>query len=128
MVENIQETQEAVTQTPAGVVRNTVVATNSSASGASVATRVINLIVGILLSLLAIRFVLSLLGANQDNGFASFIYALTYPFVAPFFGLFGYTMKYGVARFELETLVAMVIYALVGYGVTKAVTIGRARE
>jgi hypothetical protein len=48
--------------------------------------------------------------------------------VAPFFGLLGYTMQYGVARFELETLVAMLVYALVGYGLARLVNIGRVRE
>lgn len=47
------------------------------------------------------------------------------PFVAPFFGLFGYTVKYGVSRFEIETLVAIIVYSLVGYGIAKALTIGQ---
>lgn len=129
MADQIEQTQqEAVTQTPQGVVRNTVVATNASVSTTSLVARIISYVLGILLSLLAIRFVLSLLGANQDNPFASFIYSVTYPFVAPFFGLFGYTMKYGVARVELETLIAIVVYALVGYGIAKAVTLGQARQ
>lgn len=88
--------------------------------------RIINFIAGILISLLAIRLVLSLLGANRGNAFADFIYSLTYPFVAPFFGLFGYTMKYGVARLELETIVAMIVYALVAYGLVRLVTLRQA--
>ncbi len=128
MADQIVETQEAVTATPTGSVRKTVTATDASVSGPTLVGRIVSLIVGILLTLLAIRFVLSLLGANQDNAFASFIYALTYPFVAPFFGLFNYTAQYGVARFEFETLVAMVVYALVGMVIAKALTLGRARE
>jgi hypothetical protein len=128
MAQQVVETQEAVTQTPTGTVTNSVVAANDSVSNASLAARVVNLITGILLTLLGIRFVLSLLGANQGNGFADFVYSITFPFVAPFFGLFGYTMKYGVSRFELETLVAMAVYALIGYGIAKVVTLGQARR
>jgi len=123
MVEQTQETQEAVTSTPQGVVRNRSVATESKVGGVSMVARIINYVLGILESLLAIRLVLSLLGANQGNPFADFIYNVTYPFVAPFFGLFGYTMKYGVSRFELETVVAMLVYALVAFGLVKLVTI-----
>ena len=126
MVEQTQETQEAVTSTPQGVVRSSSVSSESSVGGVSMVARIINYIFGILLSLLVIRFVLSLLGANQGNPFADFIYSLTYPFVAPFFGLFGYTMKYGVARFELETVVAMIVYALVAFGLVRLVTINQA--
>jgi cation transport ATPase len=91
----------------------------------NVATRVIWYIAGILLVLLAIRFVLTLLGANESNGFASFIYIVTFPFVAPFFGLFNYEIEYGVSRFEIFTLVAMAVYALVAYGIAQLFNLGR---
>lgn len=127
MEQQVTETREAVTQTPGGAVRDTTTATTATGSGYSTAARIISFITGLILALLAMRFVLSLLGAKQTNAFADLIYSVTYPLVAPFFGLFGYTMQYGVARFELETLVAMVVYALMGYGLTKLVTIGRNR-
>lgn len=99
--------------------------TASTTSGAATGERIVYYITGVLLTLLAFRFVLSLLGANRGNAFADFIYSLSYPFVAPFFGLFGYNVQYGVARFEIETLVAMAVYGLVGYGIAKLVNIGR---
>jgi hypothetical protein len=80
---------------------------------------------GLLLVLLAFRFVLALLGANPANAFANFIYATTFPFVAPFFSLFGYTATYGVAQLEVYTLVAMAVYAIAGWGVVKLITIAR---
>jgi uncharacterized protein YggT (Ycf19 family) len=125
MADQIVETQQATTTSPTGAVRNTVASSNARVGGATLAGRVVNLITGILLTLLAIRFFLSLLGANRSNGFADFIYSLTFPFVAPFFGLFGYTMQYGVARFELETLVAMAVYALLGFALAKIVTLSQ---
>lgn len=91
----------------------------------NVAARVVSLLGFILFALLAFRFVLSLLGANRGNPFADFIYSVTYPFVAPFFGLFNYTPQFGTARFEYETLVAMLFYAVVIGIIMRLVTIGR---
>ena len=91
--------------------------------GISTAARIVWFITGVLLTLLAFRFVLVLLGANPSNAFANFIYSASHPFVAPFFGLFGYSLHYGVSRLELSTLVAMAVYALVAYGIAKLLTI-----
>jgi uncharacterized protein YggT (Ycf19 family) len=126
MADRIVETQQAVTQSPDGSVRRQAVATTAEVGSNVVVARIINFIVGLLVALLAIRFVLEILGANNENGFASFIYSVTYPFVAPFFGLFGYNATYGVSRFDIESIIAIVVYSLVGYGITKLVTIKRA--
>jgi YggT family protein len=95
--------------------------------GMNVIARVIYLLGGILIGLLAIRFLLSLLGANRGNGFADFIYSVTHPFVSPFFGLFNYTEQFGRSRFEFETLIAILVYALVVAVLARLVTIGRRR-
>lgn len=92
---------------------------------ANVAERVVWLIAGILLVLLGLRFVFALLGANPNNAIADFVYTVTHPFVAPFFGLFNYSFTAGVARFEAYTLVAMVIYALIAWGIARLVTLRR---
>jgi hypothetical protein len=129
MTDRIQEVEEttvtdgAPVQTTRKVVRDT--DNRAVARGASTAERLIYYVTGVLITLLAFRFVLSLLGANRSNGFADLIYGLSYPFVAPFFGLFGYSVQYGVARFEIETLVAMAVYALVGFAIAKLVSIAR---
>lgn len=137
MAEQIQETRERIVDDGDRVsTARRVTTTNASSDdtvapaadhepAANTAARVIWYITGILLALLAFRFVLSLLGANRGNPFADFIYSVTYPFVAPFFGLFGYSVRYGVARFEIETLVAMAVYALVAYAIVKLIDIGR---
>jgi uncharacterized protein YggT (Ycf19 family) len=80
---------------------------------------------GVLLVLLAVRIVLSLFGANPDNPFANFIYSVSNPFVAPFRGLFGYDLDYGVSRFEIETLVAMIMYGLLGWIIVRLVALGK---
>lgn len=97
----------------------------TNTAGSNLAERIIWLLAGILIALLAIRFVFALLGANQANGFASFIYSVTHAFVSPFFGLFSYSFRAGVAHFQAYTLVAIVIYALVAYGLGRLVSIGR---
>jgi hypothetical protein len=75
--------------------------------------------------LLAFRFILALLGANPGNWFANFIYDVSHPFVAPFFGLFSYNYQYGVSKFETYTLVAMVVYAVVAWILAALVNINR---
>lgn len=91
----------------------------------NVLARIITFIGGVLLVVLTLRFILVLLGANPNNAFADFIYSISYPFVAPFFGLFSYELEYGVSRLELSTIVAIAVYALVIYGLTRLVTINR---
>lgn len=94
-------------------------------SGPVLLARVIWFLTGVLLVLLAFRFVFALLGANPANGFANFIYTVSHPFVAPFFSLFNYHLLYGVSRFEIYTLVAMAVYLIIGWGLARLVTIGR---
>lgn len=89
------------------------------------AARVVWYVAGILLGILAIRFLLALLGANPANVFASFIYSISYPFVAPFFSLFSYNYRYGVSQFESYTLVAMAVYALIAYAIARLITLNR---
>lgn len=137
MAEQIQETRERVVDNgdSAQAVRRVTTTTTDNAGPAervvvrddapNTAARVVWFVTWVIITLLAIRFVLSLLGANRANAFADLIYSLTYPFAAPFFGLFGYQVRYGVARFEIETLVAMAVYALLGYGIARLLTINR---
>jgi len=80
----------------------------------------IYLLFGILEGLLAIRFVLPLLGANPGAGFAQFIYSITKPFLAPFVGLFG-AARFESSVFEVDPLVAILVYALIAWVLVKAV-------
>jgi uncharacterized protein YggT (Ycf19 family) len=91
----------------------------------SLAGRIVWYIAGVILALLALRFVLALLGANQSNGFANFIFSVSHPFVAPFFTLFNYNLQYGVSHFEAFTLVAMAVYAGIAYAIAKLFSINR---
>jgi len=57
-----------------------------------------------------------------------FIYTVSRPFVAPFFSLFGYNLRYGVSRFESYTLVAMLVYLILAWGIAKAFTLKKDAE
>jgi len=74
----------------------------------------VHLIFGILVGLVGIRFVLKALGANPNADFATIMYNLTQPLVAPFVGLFGTPQTDGVV-IEPQSLVAMLVYALLGW-------------
>jgi hypothetical protein len=87
----------------------------------NVMARVVYTILGIINGILAIRFVLVLLGANPANAFANLIYTLSRPLVAPFIGLFNYQPQYGVVRFEFETLIAMAVYTLLAWIIIRLV-------
>jgi YGGT family len=81
-------------------------------------TQAIYLIFGIVEAVLVIRFVLKLLGANAEAGFASLIYRISAPLVVPFGGLFGTPQLNGMVL-ELESIVAIVVYGLVAWGLAK---------
>ena len=83
-------------------------------------------IVGLIEILLAFTFVFKLLGANATNGFVSFIYALGNVFLAPFVGIFQAATTEGaetVGVFEPGILIAMAVYALVGWGIAKLINV-----
>lgn len=86
-------------------------------------SRIVWFVVGLMAALIAIRFVLLAAGANETAGFAQLIYGLTDWMVAPFANIFGSNLTYpgtaGTAIFEPSSLVAIVVYALVGLLVTK---------
>ena len=127
MSEHVEKVTKITTPANTGQVAEKQVTevTETAPSGATLAERIIWYVAGVLLVLLAFRFVLALLGANPDNAFADFIYDISHPFVAPFFSLFGYNLQYGVSKFETYTLVAMAVYLVIAYGLAKLVTLGR---
>jgi hypothetical protein len=70
---------------------------------------------GLIEGLLLIRFVLRALAANPEAGFAQAVYAITGVLVAPFTGLFGTPQIASGAALELSTLIALLVYAAVGW-------------
>lgn len=107
-------------------VRRQTVSTHADASadGRVVASRVVWYIAGFIIALLAIRIILFLLGANQGSGFVDFIYAVSGVFAAPFTGIFP-TPAYGAFALDTASLVAIVVYALLAWGISKLFTLNR---
>ena len=89
----------------------------------NIVARTVWLIAGIIIGLLALRFVLLLLGASTASPFVNFIYNISYPFAWPFFGMFNYKVEYGVSKLEISTLVAMAVYALIAGVIARLATI-----
>ena len=79
------------------------------------ATAIISFVLSVLEIVLALRFVFRLLGANQYNGFVAALYGFSAIFAAPFSGIFTNPALGSSYVFEVSTLVAMLIYALVAW-------------
>ncbi|MBC8059580.1 MAG: YggT family protein [Clostridiaceae bacterium] len=85
-------------------------------------------ILGVLEVLFAIRFILKLLGANPSSSFVSFIYSLTQLGLAPFTSIFRTAVAKGVetqAVLEPATIIGMIVYALVGWGIIRLIEISK---
>ena len=98
--------------------------TEARASTGTLAKRIVYYIGGAVISLIALRFLLLILGANQGSGFVDFIYGLSSIFVAPFVGIFG-EPTFGVSYVETSSIVAIVVYALLTVGIGKLFTLNR---
>lgn len=73
------------------------------------------LLVGALEILLGLRFFLRVTAANPENLFADTIYRLSEPFMTPFSTLFISPTDVDATRiFDLNLLIAMLVYALLG--------------
>ena len=82
---------------------------------------------GVLETLLGLRFLLALFGANPGNEFASLVYGVTGPFVLPFRTLFATPSAQG-SVFEFYTLIAMVVYFLLWWAIVRFIEIATNRR
>lgn len=87
-------------------------------------TQVVWYILNLIEALLLFRFLLKFLGANPLAGFTRFIYGVTYPFAEPFVNVFR-TNHVAGATFEWTTLLAMLVYWLVAWGVVRLLVMGK---
>lgn len=81
---------------------------------------------GTLETLLAFRLVLKLMGASLASDFVRIIYAVTRIFILPFEGIFrrGFTQGLETTSvIEPSTVVAMIVYAILVWGIVKLVRI-----
>jgi hypothetical protein len=81
-------------------------------------------ILGLFEILLAFRLVLQLLSANAGSGFVYVIYGITDVLVAPFRFIFPSSS----AIFQPSTIVAMIVYAILVWGIAKLIDVIRNRK
>lgn len=88
--------------------------------------KIVYYILGVFEVLLAFRLIFKLLGANPGSPFVSFIYTVSGVFIAPFNGIFRSAVSEGIETksvLEPTTIVAMIVYALIAYGIAKLIEI-----
>lgn len=125
--EQVTEVRETTVGPDGRQVQRQNVSRTAQASGVVVAQRFVWFIVGVINVLIAIRFALLLLGANQSAGFVDFVYAVTAVLVAPFAGILG-EPAYGSFVFEWTSLLAIAVYSLIAWGIAKLLTVTRPRD
>jgi hypothetical protein len=77
----------------------------------------VSVIGGFIEALIALRFVLRLLGANPLNGFVQWVYDWSTPFVAPFAGIFGQSATVtgpGVVTRSVFDWTALIAFIVIG--------------
>jgi hypothetical protein len=80
-----------------------------------VLSRLVTYVFGFIEVLIAIRFVLKLLGANAQSAFVQLVYGVSDIFMAPFDTIFK-TQRVEGSTFEMSAIVAIIIYALIAWG------------
>ncbi len=68
---------------------------------------------------LLLRFILKLIGADPNNLFAGFLYALTDIILYPFLGIVKSPSIHSNQAFEFSTLIAMAVYFLIFYALRR---------
>src|ERR1700687_1890944 len=86
------------------------------------AAAAVGFIVGAVDVLIAARFLGKLLGASSASPFVHLIYQVSSLFVAPFTGIFGDTGS-KTNTFETASLVAIVVYGVIGWGLVVLIRI-----
>ena len=86
--------------------------------------RAVYIIFTIIITFIVARMTLLLLGVDPEDPFAQFVYTISSVFIIPFFLLFGYVPTYGAPVFEISSIVAVLIYILLGWALGILVTLG----
>ena len=123
MTEIVKETVTTQNEGPKEAVTTE---TKRVASGSQTVEYLIYFLFGTLEILLAFRLVLKLTGANIASGFVGLVYGLTGIFILPFEGIFRRGYAQGVETssiLEPSTLVAIVVYAVLAWGIVKLMRI-----
>ncbi len=78
------------------------------------AVNLLNIFFAAVETVLGLRFVLRLFGANANNGFVNWIYEMSGVLLEPFRGIFPTRVFENQFVFEFNTLFAMLMFAIVG--------------
>lgn len=87
-------------------------------------TQVVWYIFYVIETLLLFRFLLKLIAANPNAAFTEIIYAVSYPFAAPFLYVVRSTQVSG-SVFEWTTLIAMLVYWVLAWGIVRLFVMGK---
>ncbi len=95
----------------------------------SYARRIVSLLFGILVVLIALRILLLLLVANETNAIVDAIYAITEPFVAPFRGIFNFdaVSPGGASVLDIAAVVALIGWFLIYLLIVAILSLGDRR-
>ena len=85
------------------------------------------LVTGVIDVLIGIRFLLKALGASTLSSFTTFMYGISEPLVAPFRGIFP-EAAHRTYVLEPADLIAIVIYALIGWALVMLVRIATTKR
>ena len=118
--------KETVTTQNEGPKEAVTTETKSIATSSQTIEYLIYFFFGALEILLAFRLVLKLMGASIASGFVGLVYGLTGIFILPFEGIFRRGTAQGIETtsvLEPSTLVAIIVYAVLAWGIVKLVRI-----
>jgi hypothetical protein len=129
--EEVTATQQAGVAEDGSVVQRQTRRVENTAGPKTTVANIVWFIYGVIAILLVLRFVLKLTGANSVNGFVSFIYSVTNFLSAPFDSIFGtasVNTQTTSSVFEPSIIVAIVVYALIAWGITKLLQINQPKN
>jgi uncharacterized protein YggT (Ycf19 family) len=110
-----------------GTPRREVVQTEGASPAFSIGW-IIYVILGIVVALIILRVILKALAANTGASFTSFVYGITSPLVAPFQGIFSTPHTGNGSVFELSSIVAIVVYAIVAWAIVRLASLAGRRR
>lgn len=107
------------------------VSVNNEATGSQTIEYFVYFFFGVLEILLAFRLLLRVMGAGTSSFFVRVIYSVTSIFILPFEGIFRRLLNQGAETtsvFEPSTLVALVVYIALAWGIVKLVRISSGQQ
>jgi len=124
--QKIVKTEQTSVDENGAVVRERAQSVHTNVNSKVTIANIVWYIFGFISIILSLRFVLKLFGANSGNDFVGFIYDVSGVLSGPFDTIFGVTKSTSGQTnsvFEPSILVAIGVYALIAWGVTKLLTV-----